>query len=111
MKVPKKITLQGFIDWIRINTKCEVRITGQDRVNVVVFADNIEPGKCVPLYARVSGDKVMIRELSDDYHSVEEAWQALEDAGANSYATQPFQDWVQDQYLTAKDVRVEKLSF
>ncbi len=110
IKVPKRMTMQKFLDWIRENTHCEVQIQNQNRVNVVVFADNIEPGKCVPLYAQKSLDKILICEFSGDCRSPQEAWQALEDPNADRYPPQPFHDWVMDQYLTAKNVRVEKFA-
>ncbi|MEA1960689.1 MAG: N-acetylmuramoyl-L-alanine amidase [Bacillota bacterium] len=107
IKVPKKMTLQKFIGWIKKNTNCEVRIE-HDQVNVVVFADNIEKGKCVPLFAELDDDIVMITELTDDFHSPKAAWQALEDETADTFPPEPFHEWVQDQYLTAGDVKVEK---
>lgn len=109
IKVPKKITLQKFAAWIKEYTRCEVRASGH-RLNIVVFADNIETGKCIPLFAESENDTVQITELADDYYSPEEAWKALED-GADCYPAVPFHEWVQDQYLTAENVRIEKISF
>ncbi|MEA1960470.1 MAG: N-acetylmuramoyl-L-alanine amidase [Bacillota bacterium] len=109
IKIPKKMTLQKFIKWIRRNTNCEVRIE-HDQVNVVVFANNIEKGKCVPLYAELDNDIVMINELTGNYHSPEDAWEALEDETADTFFPEPFHEWVQDQYLTAGDVTMEKFS-
>ncbi|MEA1960508.1 MAG: N-acetylmuramoyl-L-alanine amidase [Bacillota bacterium] len=109
IKVPKKMTLKAFVDWIKQTTNCEVRIE-HDQVNVVVFADNIEKGKYVSLYAKQDDNIVTITELTGDYHSPEEAWQALEDETADTFPPEPFHEWVQDQYLTAGDVKVEKFN-
>lgn len=107
IKVPKNITLPKFIDWIKANTNCEVRIN-QKRLEIVVFADNIEKDRCVPLIAYMDGNHLMITELTDDYYSPQDAWQAL-DNNVPAYPPIPFYDWVKDQYLTAKDVRIERL--
>lgn len=105
--IPKKINLQKFAGWIRKYTKCELRIAANNRLDVVVFADNIEPGKCVPLFAESDGETVLINELTNDFYSPEEAWQALEN-NADSFPPAPFHQWVNDQYLTAENVQVEK---
>jgi hypothetical protein len=109
VKIPKKITLQKFAAWIKEYTRCEIRASG-GRLNIVVFADNIEAGKSIPLYAEVENDTVQITELADDFYSPEEAWKALEDV-ADCYPPVPFHEWVQDQYLTAENVSIEKISF
>lgn len=62
ISVPKKIDLQKFAGWIKKYTRCELRIAGA-RLNIVVFADNIEPGRCIALYAESDGERVMIGEL------------------------------------------------
>ncbi len=109
LQVPKKITLKKFVDWIKENTRCEVK-TGGNRVDVIVFADNVEPGKIVPLYAETKGSRVMVCELSNDYTSPEDAWHALKSGTANAYRAVPFHEWVEDQYLTAKNVKFQKFS-
>jgi hypothetical protein len=107
IKIPKNITLPKFIDWIKTNTNCEVRIN-QKRLEIVVFADNIEKNKCVPLIAYMDGNHLMIAELTDDYYNPQDAWQALEE-NATTYSPVLFYDWVKDQYLTAKNVKVERI--
>jgi hypothetical protein len=107
IKVPKNITLPKFIDWIKANTNCEVRIN-QKRLEILVFADNIEKNKCVPLIAYMDGSHLMISELADDYYRPQDAWQAL-DNNADTYPPESFYEWVKDQYLTAKDVKVERI--
>lgn len=107
IKIPKNINIPKFIDWIKTNTNCEVRIN-QKRLEIVVKADNIEKGLCVPLIAYMDGNQLMITELTDDYYSSQDAWQAIED-NASSYSPAPFYEWVKDQYLTAKNVRVEQV--
>lgn len=109
IKVPQEMTLPKFANWIKEYTRCEIRAAGK-RLNVVVFADNIEPGCCVPLYAQSQGDIVWVHELAGDFHSPQEAWQALESGSAGAYPPAPFHQWASDQYLTAHDVKIEKLS-
>ncbi len=87
IKIPKNITLPKFADWIKTNTNCEVRIN-QKRLEIVVFADNIEKNRCVPLIAYMNGNHLMVTELTDDYFSPEEAWQAL-DNNAPRLSTNP----------------------
>lgn len=108
VKVPKEMTLKKFAAWIKEYTRCEVRAAGS-RLNVVVFADNIEPGRCVALYAGSKQDQVFITELSGDFYSAPEAWQALESGSTGTYAPIPFHEWAADQYLTAGNVKIEKL--
>lgn len=107
IKVPKNITLALFIDWIKANTNCLIRVK-QKRLEIVVKADNLEKGRCVPLIAYMDNDCLMITELAHDYYSPDEAWQAL-DNNAPSYPPEPFYDWVQEQYLTARNVKVEQI--
>lgn len=109
IKVPKEMTMQKFANWIREYTRCEIRATG-NRLNVVVFADNIAPGCCVPLYAQAGGDQVLVHELAGDFYSPQEAWQALESGSACTYPPAPFHQWAADQYLTAREVKIEKFS-
>jgi hypothetical protein len=108
VKIPKEITLKKFAAWIKENTRCEIRAVGS-RVNVVVFADNIEAGRCVALYAESKRDQVLVSELCGDFYTAEEAWQALESGFASAYFLTPFHEWAASQYLTARDVRIEKL--
>lgn|GEM_PF-614988 len=110
IKVPKLITLQKFAQWIREYTSCELRVDGS-RLKVVVFADNIAPGYCVPLHAEASGEEVMISEVAGDFYSPDKAWQALESDSVNLYPPTPFHQWVADQYLTAAKVTIKKFSF
>ncbi|HZJ83997.1 MAG TPA: hypothetical protein VFD02_00455 [Syntrophomonadaceae bacterium] len=107
IKVPKDINIAKFIDWIKTNTKCQVRIN-QKRLEIVVEADNIEKGLLVPLIAYMDGNTLAIIELTQEYYEKDQAWQALE-TSAPAYAPVPFYDWVKDQYLTSKNVKVERI--
>ncbi|MGI5922024.1 MAG: hypothetical protein ACOX6I_09855 [Syntrophomonadaceae bacterium] len=108
IKVPREITLPKFARWIREYTRCEIRMAGK-RLNVVVQADNIAPGCCVPLYAEAAGNQVLIYELAGDFHSSQAAWQALESGPAQTYPPVPFHQWAADQYLTARHVKIEQI--
>lgn len=109
VEIPKEMTLQKFAGWIKEYTRCEIRPAGK-RINVVVLADNIAPGCCVPLYAEFK-NQVLITELAGDFCSAEEAWQALESVSAQSYPPVPFHQWVTDQYLTSRDVKIEAIDW
>lgn len=110
MKVPKKMSLKKFADWMKEHTSCEVQITG-DRASIIVFADNIEPGRIVPLYAEMKGSRLMVYELNADYISADEAREALDSGEADISHPLPFHDWVKEQYLTATKVEVTNFSF
>ncbi len=107
IKVPKNINLPKFIEWIKANTNCEVRIN-RKRLEIVVQADNVEKDLCVPLIAYMDGDTLVIIELAQDYYNPEDAWQALKE-NSPTYAPVPFYDWLKDQYLTSKNVKVERI--
>ena len=106
-KIPKNINLTKFLQWIKKNTDCEVRMNGQC-LEAVVFANHIEPGRCVPLVAEMDDDVLEITEFSVDCYNPRTA-QAAIDSGEDAYSPVPFYEWVQDQYLTAKGVKVEKV--
>ena len=56
------------------------------------------------------GDQVMVCELAETFYSREEARTAL-DNPTDTYDPIPFHQWVQDQYWTAKEVKVERVLF
>jgi hypothetical protein len=105
MKVPKKMSLKKFVDWMKEHTSCEVQISA-GRANIIVFADNIEPGRIIPLYAEIKGSRLMVYELNADYISADEAWEALDSGNADISHPLPFHEWVKEQYLTAGKVEV-----
>lgn len=107
IKVPKNITPAQFIDWMKLHTNCQIRINRR-RLEIVVQADNVENGLCVPLIAYMDGETLVIIELAQDYYDTQAAWQALEE-NAPSYSPIPFYDWLNEQYLIAKNVRVERI--
>ncbi|MGI5912720.1 MAG: hypothetical protein ACOX6E_09155 [Syntrophomonadaceae bacterium] len=53
---------------------------------------------------------MLVTELAADFYSAEEAWHALESGIFETYPAVPFHQWVQDQYLTASYMKIEKLS-
>jgi len=107
--IPKKMTLPLFVTWLRVNLQCELSQSGQ-RLKVIINADNIEKGTFAALYAYMQGDQVMVCELADTFYSIEEAQAAL-DNPTDTYDPVPFHQWVQDQYWTAKNVKVERVLF
>ena len=107
MKIPKDMTIPKFINWIKTHTDSEIKVK-QKHLEVVVKVDNIEKGKCVPLIAYMDGNQLMIVEFTDDYYKPPDAWQAIENS-APTYSPSPFHDWVKDQYLTSKNIKVERI--
>ncbi len=110
MKKEKKMDLAQFADWLSENLKCEVRPVGR-RLEAVINANVIEAGTYAVLFAQMDGSELMVGELLNNFHSPEEAWAALDSGQASAYDLVPFAQWVQDQYWTAKEVRVEKITF
>ena len=53
----------------------------------------------------------MIYERADNFHSLEEAWTALDSDQADTYDPVPFNQWVKEQYWTAEEVKVEAFVF
>lgn len=109
MQIPKKMTLPLFVTWLQENLQCELSQSGQ-RLEVIISADSIEKGTFAALYAYMQGDQVMVRELAETFYSMEEARTAL-DNPTDTYDPVSFHQWVQDQYWTAKEVKVERVLF
>jgi len=110
VKKEKKLNLAQFADWLRENLKCEIRQVGR-RLEAVINADVIEAGSYAALFAQMDGSELMIGELLNTFHSPVEAWAALDSGQASAYDSVPFSQWVQDQYWTAKNVTVERITF
>jgi hypothetical protein len=106
-RIPKKPTAVRFAQWLKENTLCSLRFEGE-RVEAVVSAGHIEPNLCVPLIAEMNDEILEITEFAEDYFSLESAYKAI-DNGEETYPPVPFHDWVQDQYLTAKDVKITRV--
>ena len=109
MQIPKKMTLPLFVTWLQESLQCELSQSGR-RLKVIINTDNIEKGTFAALYAYMQGDQVMVCELADTFYSIEEAQAAL-DNPTDTYDPVPFHQWVQDQYWTAKEVKVERVLF
>jgi len=107
MKIPKTITPAKFAKWLKENTFCSISFKGE-RVEAVVMAENIEPSLCIPLIAEMNDEILEVTEFANDYYSLQSAYQAI-DNGEETYPPVPFHDWVQDQYLTAKDVKITRV--
>lgn len=107
-KIPKNITPSKFAKWLRNNTDCEARVRRGERVEAIVYADHIEPGKCVPLLAEMDDEDLMITEFTNDYYYPQAAQRAI-DKKEDSYPPVPFYEWVQNQYLTDKNVKITKI--
>lgn len=110
MKVPKKINLKKFVDWMKEHSSCEVQVKN-GRASIIVFADNIEAGRIVPLYAEMKGSRLMVYELNANYKSADKAWEALDSGQADIFHPLPFLDWVKEQYLTVAKVEVTNFNF
>lgn len=104
------MNLAQFADWLRENLKCEIRQVGR-RLEVVINANMIEAGTYAVLFAQMDGSELMVGELLNTFHSPEEAWAAIDSGQASAYDLVPFSQWVQDQYWTAKNVKVEAIIF
>ncbi len=107
-KIPKNITPAKFAKWLKRNIDCEAIVRRGERVEAVVYADHIEPGKCVPLVAEMDDEILMITEFTNDYYYPQAAQRAI-DKREDAYPPVPFYDWVQDQYLTDKNVKIIKI--
>ena len=108
IKVPQKITPAKFAKWLKEYTHCRVKVKG-DRVEAVIDASHIEPSLCFPLIAEWVNENLEVREFCQDYYSMEAAFAAIND-GEETYSPLPFHDWVQNQYLTAKNVKITRVN-
>lgn len=106
-KIPKNITPTKFAKWLRDNTWCDTKVKGQ-RLEAVVYAENIEHRRCVPLIAEMNEGVLEITEFINDYYYTRDALAAIKEEH-DTYAPVPFYDWVQDQYLTDKNVKITKV--
>jgi len=106
-RIPKNITPKKFAKWLKENTKCEVKVRGQ-RAEAVVYSEQTGLGRYIPLLARMNDEVLEITEFVNDYHHLKPARTAIENED-EAFAPVPFYDWVQDQYLTARDVKITKI--
>ena len=109
-KKAKKMTLPLFYKWLQDNVKCELRQT-KSRVDAVIDASVIEAGTFAALFAIMEGSELLISELTDRFSAREAAWAALEAAQEETADLEPFAQWRQDQFWSAKNVKVEMISF
>lgn len=103
---PSKMSLQQFGAWLQEKTGAEIRIA-QDRTDCVISIDHIEPGIFVALYAFNTANSLVIAELAEYFNSSAAAWAALANR-AEAYLPLLFNDWVEQQYLTDREARVER---
>jgi len=102
----KKMTLQQFGPWLQEKAGAEYR-GAKDRTDCVTSIDHIEPGCFAALYAVNSVDGLVVVELAENFSDPAAAWEAL----ANDQETYPpvlFDDWVEQQYLTDREAKVER---
>ncbi len=104
---PGKMTLQQFGPWLQEKTGAEIRVT-RKRTEGVLGIDHIEAGGFAALYAVDSANGLMIVELAGYFNSKAAAWQALNN-NDDTYPPLIFEEWVEQQYLTDRNARVEKL--
>ena len=109
-KKAKKMTLPLFYKWLQDNVKCELRQT-KSRVDAVIDASVIEAGTFAALFAIMEGGELLISELTDRFSSREDAWAALEAVQEETADLEPFAQWLQDQFWSAKNVKVEMIQF
>lgn len=109
-KKTKKMTLPLFHKWLEDNVKCELRLT-KSRVDAVIDASVIEAGTFAALFAITEGSELLISELTDRFSSREDAWAALEAVQEETADLEPFTQWLKDQFWSAKNVKVETISF
>jgi hypothetical protein len=110
MKNAKKMTLPLFHKWLKDNVNCELRLT-KSRVDAVICADVIEPGTFAALFAIMEGSELLISELTERFPTREDAWAALEAVQEETADLEPFAQWLQDQFWSAKNVKVETINF
>jgi len=108
IKIPKKITPAKFAKWLKEHTLCSVKVKG-GRVEAVIDAGHIEPSLCFPLIAEWIDETLEVSEFSQDYYSMEAAFAAINN-GEETYSPIPFHDWVQNQYLTAKSLKITRVN-
>lgn len=104
---PGKMTLQQFGPWLQERTGAEIRAT-RDRIDGVLDIDHIEPGSYAALYVVNSANGLMVIELAGYFNSAAAAWEALNNI-SESYPPLIFEDWVEQQYLTDREARMERL--
>ncbi len=102
-----KMSLQQFGPWLQEKAGAAIK-TMTDRTDCVVSIDHIEPGSFVALYAVNSADGLVVVELAAYFNSESAAWEALAN-GEETYPPVPFNDWVEQQYLTDREAKVERL--
>lgn len=59
----------------------------------------------------MEGRKLLISELTDRFPTQELAWAALEAVQEETADLEPFAQWLQDQFWSAKNVKVEIIRF
>ena len=101
-----KMSLQQFGPWLQEKAGAEIRGT-MGRTDCVVSIDHIEPGSLVALYAVNLANSLVVVELAGHFDSAAAAWAALAN-GEETYPPVPFNDWVEQQYLTDWEARVER---
>jgi hypothetical protein len=103
------MTIKQFGPWMEEKSQAEYR-RENNRVNCAVSIDHIDPGKFAALYAVPSNSGLLIIELASLFNNKNEAWEALANGG-ESYPPLFFTDWVNQQYLTDRDAKVERFEF
>ena len=104
-----KMSLLQFGPWLQEKAGAEIRTT-IDRTDCVVSIDHIEPGSFVALYAVYWANELVVVELAGYFPSAAAAWEALAN-NCETYLPVLFEDWVEQQYLTDREARVERFAF
>ena len=109
--IPSKFTLKSFIEFLDEYVKCEV-ITpvASGECEIIVAADNISPGRKVPLIAREVGKTVKVCEVPGDYFSDEEANIAM--GNALSYGIESeVNEWLDETLIFCENISVKEFKF
>lgn len=102
----KNMNLQQFGSWLQEKAEALVR-SGPDRLDCVVSIDHIEAGSFLALYVQRTARGLAVTELAGYFPDADSAWHAIERQD-ESYPPVPAAEWMEQQYITDRQARVEK---
>ncbi len=94
--------------WIEDKAGAKYRLT-PGRTECVIDINHIEAGRFAALIAVDSSTGLLVVELVDSFANEDQAWQALQDSSSPAHPPRFYSEWVDEQYLTDKTARVERL--
>lgn len=104
----KKMNLQQFGIWLQEKAGAEIR-QGPQRLDCVVSIDHIEAGSFLALFVLPSVHGLAVFELAEYFPDADAAWRALAQ-NSETYAPISVREWVEQQYITDRQARVEKFN-